>query len=64
MPDAVAFTLGAKLPVAVAVFVVMVKDELLPVVDAGANEALAPAGSPATDRFTAPAKFLRLMAIE
>ena len=64
MPDAVPLTFGAKLPATVPEFVVIVSVEVLPVVDAGLNEALAPVGRPLTDRLTVPAKFLRLIAIE
>jgi hypothetical protein len=63
-PDAVAVTLGAKFPVAVAEFVVIVNVEVFPAVDAGLNEALAPEGRPLADRFTVPVKPLRLMVIE
>jgi hypothetical protein len=56
--------LGATLPVDVPEFVVIIKVEVLPVVEAGLNEALAPVGRPLMDKLTVPAKFLRLMAIE
>ena len=44
--------------------VVMVKVEVLPVVDVGVNEAFAPAGRPLIERLTEPEKFLRLIARE